>query len=180
MRHFGPTDRDNRTGQSGPPSKLVTNIPIRPNRNGPFHLIYQPKFPKFWVEWKAPFEYRIFSVLPPPAVFISGSRLHVVTLVIFFLPFSLSQAIVQSGFVKHRLKSLSLLTCPECLNGLRDNASPIYLFFTHVQKNSPTRPICLVTGRFAASSSRFVAIDFLHKTVLKKLRMNYKRVILRS
>ena len=66
MRHFSPTDPDNRTGQSGPPSKLVTNIPIRPNRNGPFHLIYQPKFPKFWVEWKAPFEYRIFSVLAPP------------------------------------------------------------------------------------------------------------------
>ena len=23
-------------------------------RNGPFHLMYQPKFPEFWVEWKAP------------------------------------------------------------------------------------------------------------------------------
>ena len=57
--HFSPTDRDNRTGQSGPPSRLVPNIPIGPNRNGPFHsvvhLMYQPKFPEFWVEWKAPY-----------------------------------------------------------------------------------------------------------------------------
>ena len=41
------------TGQRGPPSKLVPNITVRPNLNGPFHLIYQPKFPEFWVEWKA-------------------------------------------------------------------------------------------------------------------------------
>ena len=52
--HFGPTDRDNRSGQGGPPSKLVPNIPVGPNRNGPFHLMYQPKFPECWVEWKAP------------------------------------------------------------------------------------------------------------------------------
>ena len=37
-----------------PPSKLVPNIPAGPNQNGPFHLMYQPKFPEFWVEWKAP------------------------------------------------------------------------------------------------------------------------------
>ena len=43
-RHFGPTDRDNQNGQSGPPSKLVPNIPVGPNRNGRFHLMYQPKF----------------------------------------------------------------------------------------------------------------------------------------
>ena len=42
--HFGPTDRDNRTSQSGPPSKLVPNIVVRPNRNDPFHLMYQPLF----------------------------------------------------------------------------------------------------------------------------------------
>ena len=47
-------DQDNQTGQSGPPSKLVPNILVGPNRNGPFHLIYQPKFPEFWIEWKAP------------------------------------------------------------------------------------------------------------------------------
>ena len=51
---FGPTDRNDQTGQSGPPSKLVPNIPVGPNRNGPFRLMYQPKFPEFWVEWKAP------------------------------------------------------------------------------------------------------------------------------
>ena len=132
MRHFGLTDRDNRTGQSGPPSKLVTNIPIRPNRNGPFHLINQPKFPKFWVEWKAPFVYCIFSVLTPPRVYFMLQA--VCGYPIFFCPFSLPQAIVQSGFVKHRLKSLSLITCPECLNVLRDNASPIYIFYTCTEK----------------------------------------------
>ena len=47
------------TGQSGPPSKLVPSIPVGPNRNGPFLVMYQPKFPEFpefWVEWKAPHE----------------------------------------------------------------------------------------------------------------------------
>ena len=52
--HSGPTDRNDQTGQSGQRSKLVPNIPVEPNRNGPFHLMYQPKFPEFWVEWKAP------------------------------------------------------------------------------------------------------------------------------
>ena len=42
------------TGHCGSPSKLVPNVPIGPNRNGPFHLMYQPKLPEFWVEWKAP------------------------------------------------------------------------------------------------------------------------------
>ena len=49
-----PTDRENRTSQSGPPSKLVANILVGPNRSGPFHLMYQPKFPEFWDEWRAP------------------------------------------------------------------------------------------------------------------------------
>ena len=44
----------NQTGHCGPPSKLVPNIPVGPNRNGPFHLMNQAKFPEFWVEWKAP------------------------------------------------------------------------------------------------------------------------------
>ena len=52
--HFGPTDRNDQIGQSGPPSKLVSNIEVGPNRNGPFHLMYQPKFPEFLVEWKGP------------------------------------------------------------------------------------------------------------------------------
>ena len=51
--HFGPTERNDQTGHSGPPSKLVPNIPVGPNRNGPFHLMNQPKFPDFWVKWKA-------------------------------------------------------------------------------------------------------------------------------
>ena len=42
------------TGQSRPPLKLVPNILVETNRNGPFHLIYQPNFPEFGVEWKAP------------------------------------------------------------------------------------------------------------------------------
>ena len=33
-----PADRDNQTSQSGPPSKLVPNIPVGPNWNGPFHF----------------------------------------------------------------------------------------------------------------------------------------------
>ena len=51
--HFGPTYRNDQTGQSWPPSKLVQNIPVGPNRNGPYHLVYQPKFREFWVERKA-------------------------------------------------------------------------------------------------------------------------------
>ena len=52
--HFGPTDRNDQTGHSGPPSKLFPNIPVGLNRNGSFHLMYQPKLPEFCVEWKAP------------------------------------------------------------------------------------------------------------------------------
>jgi len=36
---FGPTDRNDWTGQSGPPSKVVLNIPVGKNQNGPLHLI---------------------------------------------------------------------------------------------------------------------------------------------
>ena len=48
------TDQYDQTDQSGPPLNLVPNILVRPNRNDPFHLMYQPKFPEFGVEWKAP------------------------------------------------------------------------------------------------------------------------------
>ena len=51
--HFGPTDRNDQTGQRGLPSNLVLNIPIGPNRNAPFYLIYQPKLQEFGVESKA-------------------------------------------------------------------------------------------------------------------------------
>ena len=60
---FGPTDRNDQIGQNGPPSKLVPNIPIGPNRNGLFHLMYQPKFPEFWVEWKASLGSRLSLIL---------------------------------------------------------------------------------------------------------------------
>ena len=52
--HFGSTDRNNQTDHCGPPSKLVPNVPVGPNRNGPFHSDEPTKFPEFWVEWKAP------------------------------------------------------------------------------------------------------------------------------
>ena len=70
--HFGPTDRNDQTGHSGPPSKLVPNIPVGPNRNGPFHLMYQPKLPEFWVEWKAPWE--ITCYYAPPRFSLRGRR----------------------------------------------------------------------------------------------------------
>ena len=54
--HFCPTDRNDQTSQSGPSPKLVPNIPIGPNRNGLFHLLYQSKIREFWVEWKAPID----------------------------------------------------------------------------------------------------------------------------
>ena len=40
---FDLTGRNDRTSQSGPPSKLVSNIPVRPNQNGLFLLMYQTK-----------------------------------------------------------------------------------------------------------------------------------------
>ena len=46
------THRNDQTGQSGPPSKLVLNIPVGPNRNGPFHFMYQPRFPEFGLNGK--------------------------------------------------------------------------------------------------------------------------------
>ena len=41
FRSEEPTDRNDQTGQSASPSKLVPNISVGPNRNGPFHLMYQ-------------------------------------------------------------------------------------------------------------------------------------------
>ena len=48
--HFRLTYRNDQTGQNGPPSNLVPNIPVGPNRNGPSHLMYQPKFLKSYVD----------------------------------------------------------------------------------------------------------------------------------
>ena len=44
------------------PSKLVPSIPVRPNRNAPFHLMYQPNSPGFWVEWKSPHKIDIITL----------------------------------------------------------------------------------------------------------------------
>ena len=53
------TDRNDRqTGRSGPPSKVLPNIPVRPNRNGPFHLISNRKFRNFRAERKEPSDTR--------------------------------------------------------------------------------------------------------------------------
>ena len=41
------------TGQSGPLSKVVLNIPVGRNQNGPLHLISYRKLPEFMAEWKA-------------------------------------------------------------------------------------------------------------------------------
>ena len=60
--HFGPTDRNDQTGQSRQPSKLVPSIPVGPNRNAPFHLMYQPNSPGFWVEWKSPHKIDIITL----------------------------------------------------------------------------------------------------------------------
>ena len=52
--HFGPTYRNDQTGQSGPPSKVVPNIPVGPNRNGPFHWISNRNFRNFGLNGKRP------------------------------------------------------------------------------------------------------------------------------
>ena len=48
---FGSINKNDQNGKRGSPSELVPNIPVEPNRNGPFRLMYQPKCPEFWVEW---------------------------------------------------------------------------------------------------------------------------------
>ena len=50
---FGPTDQNDWTGLSGPPSKVVLNIPVGRNQNGPLHLISYRKLPELKAEWKA-------------------------------------------------------------------------------------------------------------------------------
>ena len=52
--HFGPTDRNNQTGQSRSPSKVVPNIPVGLNRKGPFHLISNWNFRNFELNGKHP------------------------------------------------------------------------------------------------------------------------------
>ena len=53
---FSLTDQNDQTGQSRLPSKPVTNIPVRPNRNGPFHLFKPTETSRIlgWMEIKHP------------------------------------------------------------------------------------------------------------------------------
>ena len=46
--HLGPTDRNEWTGQSGPPSKVVPNILVGLNRNQYVSFDFSLKFPEFW------------------------------------------------------------------------------------------------------------------------------------
>ena len=68
---FSPTDGNDQTSQSGPPSKQVLNIPVGPNRKSLFHLMYQPKFLEFWIEWKKPF---LFSIQEFPSKLLKNGR----------------------------------------------------------------------------------------------------------
>ena len=54
LAHFGSIDRNKRTGESGPPSKLVPNIAVGPNRNGLFHFISIRNFRNFGLNGKGP------------------------------------------------------------------------------------------------------------------------------
>lgn len=49
--NFGSTGR---TGHVGPPPEVVPNIPIEPNRNGPFHLTFDRNFRNIWINGKHP------------------------------------------------------------------------------------------------------------------------------
>ena len=49
-------------------------ISVGPNRNGPFHLMYKPKLPEFWVEWKAPPYTWYNSLVPRPVRAIRVTR----------------------------------------------------------------------------------------------------------
>ncbi len=49
--NFGPIGP---TGQSAPPPEVVPNIPVTPNRNGPFHLTSDRNFRNIWLNWKHP------------------------------------------------------------------------------------------------------------------------------
>ena len=44
----------------------VPNIPVRPNRNGPFHLWTYRNFRNFWLEWKAPVVYESATLILNP------------------------------------------------------------------------------------------------------------------
>ena len=54
------------SGQRGPPPEVVPNIPVGPNRNGPFHLTSARHFRKFWLNGKHPNTYYPLKNLTQP------------------------------------------------------------------------------------------------------------------
>ena len=52
------------TGQIGLPPEVVPNIPVGPNRNGPFHLTSARNFRKFWLNGKHPRFLERWSKIP--------------------------------------------------------------------------------------------------------------------
>ena len=48
------SDQNDQASQSGLPSKVVLSIPVRPNRNGPLHLISYRNFRNFELNGKRP------------------------------------------------------------------------------------------------------------------------------
>ena len=48
------SDQNDQASQSGLPSKVVLNIPVRPNRNGPLHFISYRNFRNFELNGKRP------------------------------------------------------------------------------------------------------------------------------
>ena len=71
--HFGPTDRDNRTTHSGPPSKLVPNILVGPNRNG---WCTNRNFRNFGLNGRRPLTLRIAKEEVYAMVFVQLHSLH--------------------------------------------------------------------------------------------------------
>ena len=57
-----PTEK---TGQSGPLSKVVLNIPVGRNQNGPLHLISYRKLPEFKLNGKRLMQGTVPIEVPP-------------------------------------------------------------------------------------------------------------------
>ena len=53
------------TGQSGPPSKVVLNIPVGRNQNGPLHLISYRKLPDLRLNGKRLMQETVAIEVPP-------------------------------------------------------------------------------------------------------------------
>ena len=89
-QQFCQMERDIRSDQSGAPSKLVLSIPVGSNRNGLFHLMYQPKFPDFlcWMESAHIFKFILGSEASgnkTKEMYYSLLSLKMISFVLFFL-----------------------------------------------------------------------------------------------